>query len=309
LIILVSVCDAESLKVENMAITSGLFKGCFYTGTVDKDGKPHGKGVLKGEESYGIKATVHGNFKHGSIYGYVNYKNTYGNSFEGTMKNNKEDGYGVSKDSSGNYYSGYWKDGKYHGWGTYTYYDKGYWMKGSISGFGIQVRQGKFTYIGEFKKGAHSGLGCIIWEDGSRYVGEWNKKSEGFSGQKMKDIGCRVRADGSIMDVGSYMNNSLDGFVAMQKESNVINFLGHTSKIERQNGVVFQRVFDKSSFYLGYMEKGKAQGVGFMDLISLKDWIHFGMFLENKAQGNGIRLYEDQEPVFGSWEQDVLKQR
>lgn len=104
-----SVVSEPAIKdVQNMAFKSGL-GDCSYSGPVDENNKPHGKGVAKfadGREYYG-------SFLHGILEG-DDALFTYGNGdcFEGTFKNNSFNQGKYTIKSDGSYFKGTFLGGK-----------------------------------------------------------------------------------------------------------------------------------------------------------------------------------------------------
>lgn len=112
--------DSPSV-VENLKTTNQLLGECLYTGPVDDEGLPHGKGKATFEK--GDALSYEGNFNHGVMEGPdAVYQYKSGDTFTGTFKNNRfsEGKYTTSQgdyfigtfDDKGNPDNGKWYDSK-----------------------------------------------------------------------------------------------------------------------------------------------------------------------------------------------------
>lgn len=144
-----------------MAVGSGTIQQeGTYTGEVNKDGKPEGKGVFKSQNSKGDKWTYEGDFKNGTFEGkgtltfkdlkregdYSNgaengqIKETVGGkpNYEGGFKNALREGKGktYNKNTGKLEYDGEFKNDLFHGQGTYYNADGSVRLKGNfVKGF------------------------------------------------------------------------------------------------------------------------------------------------------------------------------
>lgn len=108
--------DSEALGTEQEAednyivdaIIQTTLGNATYTGTVDENGLPHGKGVATWEKGDGIK--YDGEWVHGNMEGKTIYTQRSGDTFEGTFKDNHyhEGRYTIKED--GSYFEGTFKD-------------------------------------------------------------------------------------------------------------------------------------------------------------------------------------------------------
>lgn len=119
-----------------------------YVGTIDSDGKPHGKGIYYFKEG---GAEYHGQFQNGNFEGKGILKKG-GDVYKGQFKNDKFSGKGSYTFYDGDRYEGDYKDGERHGTGTY------YYARGN-------------KYQGEFKDNQMFGEGTYYFADGDRFEG------------------------------------------------------------------------------------------------------------------------------------------
>lgn len=83
---------------------------CSYTGEVDADGIPHGKGVATWTSGDGLK--YDGEWVHGVMEGQTHYTQRSGDTFVGTFKANKYDNGRYTIKQNGDYYIGSFKNGR-----------------------------------------------------------------------------------------------------------------------------------------------------------------------------------------------------
>jgi hypothetical protein len=83
---------------------------CTYTGEVDADKKPNGKGVATWSIGDGVK--YDGEWVHGDMEGNATYKVRTGDVFVGTFKANKYSKGRYTLASGGDYFVGTFKDGQ-----------------------------------------------------------------------------------------------------------------------------------------------------------------------------------------------------
>ena len=96
-------------KVENMFYEHTILGSCSYTGMVDENNLPHGKGVAIW--SSGIAKQYDGEWVHGSMDGETTYTLRNGDIFKGTYQNNHYyKGRYIIKDT-GEYFEGTYKNG------------------------------------------------------------------------------------------------------------------------------------------------------------------------------------------------------
>jgi len=113
----------------------GLFRGTMENGRITGHGDyqsamnevqsgPFVDGVLHGEKCFvenQVGDVFMGNYKHGSIDGYVDYHNARGDSYNGFYLNGSRHGYGVCQLNKAGSYRGYYINGLKHGKGSIEY--------------------------------------------------------------------------------------------------------------------------------------------------------------------------------------------
>jgi hypothetical protein len=82
----------------------------FWSGNC-KNGKAHGKGVLRLYRESQLESTYNGEMKYGKMDGYGIYTTPDGHKYEGQWKNNLQNGNGIYIWPYGKKYEGQWKDG------------------------------------------------------------------------------------------------------------------------------------------------------------------------------------------------------
>ena len=133
-----------------------LRNDCKYKGEF-KDGKRHGKGVLKGFDG----ARYEGNWVNGKKNGYGVQVYSNGDRYEGNFKDNLKDGYGLYITSNAKY--------KY----KQRVIFQGLWKNNKVNIFSRQYLSNGDVYTGEFIDGKREGYGTYSCTNGTRYEGEW----------------------------------------------------------------------------------------------------------------------------------------
>ena len=96
----------HSKTVDDITFVNPVMGEYIYSGPVDEDGKPHGKGVAK----FAQGDIYDGNFEHGNFEGECTYTNSAeGHKFVGTYKNNQRY-YGTYLWEDGTYFTGSYRD-------------------------------------------------------------------------------------------------------------------------------------------------------------------------------------------------------
>lgn len=106
---------SKPTKVENQYFDSFLGP-CSYSGEVDEDGKPNGKGVAIWKT--GDAEKYDGEWSHGKMEGLSTYTLKNGDIFEGTFKDDKYEKGKYTIKETGEYFEGSFKDSNP---------DKGFW--------------------------------------------------------------------------------------------------------------------------------------------------------------------------------------
>ena len=109
----ISSTKSEQRMVDNLKISTtlndALGGSCTYTGKVDENNLPHGKG----EARFADGSVYVGEFVHGKLEGKAKFTNSDGsNVFEGTFKNDAYEHGKLIDTNTGNYFIGDFKDGE-----------------------------------------------------------------------------------------------------------------------------------------------------------------------------------------------------
>ena len=114
---------SSSKDVKDKAYENNVLGDYLYTGPVDEEGKPHGRGVANFIEKGMPNGNVYeGPMEHGAFSGSkAVFKYGKENTFEGSFKNNMYEEGKLTINSTGQYFEGSFKKGDpYNG----TWYDK-----------------------------------------------------------------------------------------------------------------------------------------------------------------------------------------
>ena len=106
----VAVEEAEVVEVVQNRTVSTALGECTYSGQVDENGKPDGRGVAVWSKGDGKK--YDGEWVHGNMEGETSYIQRSGDTFVGTFKNNKYHEGRYTIVSSGEYFEGTFKNGQ-----------------------------------------------------------------------------------------------------------------------------------------------------------------------------------------------------
>ncbi len=140
-------------------------------------------------------------------------------------------------------------------------------------------KRGGDVYIGEFKDNKKNGQGTYIFANGDKYVGEYK---DGVShGQ-----GTYTWADGNRY-VGEFKDDKRSGqgiFTA-----NGDKYVGEYREDKRNGQGTF--TWANGDKYIGEFKDNQKNGLGMMTLADV-GW-HYGEWLNNIPQGQGIRFYSD----------------
>eukprot|EP00164_Ancoracysta_twista_P006738 GFYU01009444.1.p1 GENE.GFYU01009444.1~~GFYU01009444.1.p1 ORF type:complete len:770 (-),score=130.59 GFYU01009444.1:1527-3491(-) len=117
----------------------------------DKDGIPHGQGIMKYWR---------------------------GDQYQGQWKNGVKCGDGTHVFFTGAVYKGQWKNDKPHGVGRIEGSDgicyEGQFSNGLEEGFGVELTPIGRMYEGDWKAGLYHGKGTLSWANGDLYTGTWS---------------------------------------------------------------------------------------------------------------------------------------
>jgi len=171
-----------------------------YTGTVNHEGKPNGRGVMRFNDG----SVYEGEWKN-SVMGGVGTC-TYADGltqYKGEWKNGKPDGGGCFIYSNGDRYNGAWKDGQMEGRGLYSFqnsekYDGG-WKLNRHHGDGKFTYESGNIYDGQWRHGKKEGNGIFKYANGDEFAGE-------YSDDRKDGLGVYRRANGEL-DIKSYSDD------------------------------------------------------------------------------------------------------
>ncbi|MDC0152909.1 caspase family protein [Candidatus Pelagibacter sp.] len=279
-----------------------------------KDGKLHGKGILR--EAWG--AIYVGDFENNLAHGYGRQEDPDGSWFEGEIKNDKLNGKGIWVSSRGDRYEGNFVDMLLDGQGIYTTTEgikvTGEFKKDFLNG------QGKWEYAngdvatGNYKDDQLNGYGVYIWTNGDKYEGEWvdgertgkgtyyfgdggggyyegnfYKNEKSGQGKQLYEVG------GDIYD-GTWKNDLRDG-KGEYIYSNGNKFIGSWVKDYEDGYGVF--TWSDGDKYEGEWVDGYRTGKGTYTYRS--GTIYKGDFVNNYSEGNGTMTYADGTKYIGEF--------
>ncbi|GHS91484.1 hypothetical protein AGMMS49949_01970 [Alphaproteobacteria bacterium] len=176
-----------------------------YEGAVNKNGKPHGKGVLK----YDDGRIYDGEWVNGKEHGTGTLTKPDGSTYKGDWVKGKKHGTGILTTADGSTDKGDWVNGKRQGKGEQTYKDgylfwyTGCWLEDRWHGWGILRLKDGSTYAGYFDHGLKEGNGMLMYRDG-KYDGD-------FKADKRDGRGKMEYCDGTIYD-GSWKDDKRNGY-------------------------------------------------------------------------------------------------
>jgi putative phage-type endonuclease len=192
-----------------------------------------------------------------------------GNTYEGTLKNNKFHGKGVLTLANGDICEGDFRNGKLHGSGSYFFV-------------------GGLKYWGQFLRGKRSGIGKYVWPHGDVYEGEcWDDQING--------IGTYTYADGHRY-VGHFLNSKKNG-----------NGKGTWLSGASYEGVWVNDQFNGQGTYIygdgrqytGEWKNGECNGLG--RFITATGDTYQGFLKDGKFEGLGIYTFADGRSYEGAW--------
>jgi hypothetical protein len=145
-----------------------------YTGYVDENGEPHGRGKLEVEN---------------------------GDVYEGEWKNGKRHGQGVYTWAQGDLYTGPWRKNKRHGHGVFVWSDgrlyDGEYNMGKREGKGIFTWPYGAKYEGDYKDNKRNGHGVYVKADGQTYTGE-------YENDRPHGRGVETDSKGKVISEGTF---------------------------------------------------------------------------------------------------------
>lgn len=190
-----------------------------YTGEVNKDGKPEGKGVFKSQNAKGDKWTYEGAFKNGTFEGKGSLTFASGDKREGDFRNGGENGQIKETVDGKLFYEGEFKNSVKDG-----------------KGKAYNLKNGKLIYDGEFKNNQLHGQGTYYNDDGSvRFKGNFVKgfvaKSEIGLNEKTSALEWEFSVSGikTFKTIGNKAANGIFVLVSVdaKNNSNIARAMGH----------------------------------------------------------------------------------
>ena len=226
----------------------------------------------------------------------LKYQN--GDTYEGTLKDNKYHGKGVYKFSSGSVYAGDFRNGKFHGDASYKFSDGriylGNYLKGKKSGIGKFIWPNGDIYEGEWWDDQINGIGTFIHADGRRYVGHFVNGTKNGNGK------CSWQS-GAAYD-GEWFNNQFNG------QGNYIYGDGRKYVGEWKGGVcngLGRFTTASGDVYEGFFKNGKFDGLGLYKFVDGR--CYEGSWVANKYCGQGIFKDASGNVLYeGKWEDGKL---
>ena len=221
-----------------------------------------------------------------------------GDTYEGTLKNNKYHGKGVYKFSDGTVYEGDFRNGKFHGDGSYKFSDGrifvGKFLKDKKAGVGKFVWPNGDVYDGEWWDDQINGIGTYVYADGRRYVGHFVNGTKNGKGK------CTWQS-GASYD-GEWFNNQFNG------QGTYIYGDGRTYSGEWKSGVcngLGRFTTASGDIYQGFLKDGKFDGLGLYTFVDGRSYE--GSWAAGKYCGQGIFKDASGKIVYeGRWEDGKL---
>ncbi len=160
-----------------------------FTGEVNSENKPNGKGVLKYLITNGV---YEGMFKDGNRHGLGIHKWGNGDLYEGEWKDNMRHGNGMLKYANKNFYTGQWYQNMKSGNGKMIFANgeeyEGNWQTDKINGSGKYKFIDDCIFEGYFREGKIMDFGKFIFTNGVTLEGYFDVKRTG-KGKKIMPNG------------------------------------------------------------------------------------------------------------------------
>jgi hypothetical protein len=218
----------------------------------------------------------------------VNLSN--GDTYTGTMKDNKRHGVGKYEFVGGAVYEGDFVDGKRTGRGTYTSADgdvyEGDWLDGDRTGKGTYTFANGDVYEGDWLDGDRTGKGTYTSADGDVYEGVW---LEG----KRHGPGILKTVKGE-----EFKQTYRDG--DLEKSSEVTS---EAIGVEQKDGISDAVLTTSEGDYRGNVKDGVPHGLGIMEYAN-GDY-YDGEWRDGVKSGEGCEFLEDGESYVGSFLDDA----
>lgn len=158
---------AAQAAPDTLTFTNGAYQG------ETRDGKPHGRGVLRLTSGDTYDGQYLDGLRHGR--GVLTLRN--GDRYEGDFVRDALTGKGRWTFANGDRYEGELLNGVFHGrgamaWANGTRYE-GQWVRGEQNGLGVFRAPGGERYEGAWVRNQRQGRGVQTFPDGSGYQGDW----------------------------------------------------------------------------------------------------------------------------------------
>ena len=188
-----------------------LRRGIRYTGKVDSDGHPHGRGTAvyefrSGPNSKWLLSDYTGPWKNGKFHGEGTLRWKTGQVYVGGFKNDKFCGKGKMTFKDGDTYEGNFKNDEFHGKGKMTFASGCSWANS------IHVDYARSAvYDGDFENDNRHGHGTMTYSDGDVYVGGWLSGQRHGQGTEMMNHSIIDNPVVSTVYVGTFHHNERHG--------------------------------------------------------------------------------------------------
>lgn len=226
-----------------------------YTGQVDEDGKPHGRGTLV-VNTEDVSYTCTGHFDHGLEHGRCSMQYSDGSSLTAQYRFGVLEGYGKYEDGDGFSMSGIYKDN-------------------TLGGHVFEMVHDHILYDGEYQDGKRNGNGTLFSTDGGIWKGTWvDGEFDGVHNTFMYPPGTSPRIElqgnwsqGRLISARAYIsgcNEPIDDVVYTDDQSEL-----HSQVIAK-----FPLVFDpyeSKTCYVTKSTEGTDSGEGLFALIDLPE--------------------------------------
>ncbi|MCM1531311.1 MAG: hypothetical protein NC048_05275 [Bacteroides sp.] len=233
----------------------------------EKNGKPHGQGVMKNKEGVYSGTWVNG-LRHGR--GKMDWGSRY---YEGDWFNDKEHGNGVKRYGNGNEYNGEWEHGKESGRGVLSY------------------KNGN-RFEGEFLNGKPV-RGELILPNGNRYEGTFNE-FDGTFPKERGNVGVMKYVNGNRFEGRFYPSGLRCGVMFYldggRYEGNLVN----------DRRVHYQREWDIDGGVSYYYDNSPAT------MYYPNGDTYKGYWKNDKRDGEGVMIWSDGSRYEGHWKDDVM---
>ncbi len=281
--------------------------------------KCKGKDYAKWTNCYGEyefpRIEYKGEWKDGKLHGKGILKEAWGAIYVGDFKNNMSDGYGRQEELDGTWWEGEIKDDLLHG--KATYYDssskcieEGNWKNFKLDGQATITCEDGYFVEGNFKESLLHGQGFLKYSSGTKYSGEFINGQLNGQGE--------IKWSNGNFEKGNFKNDLLDGmgtyvfYYGNKYEGKFLKGKFHgKGKYIWSNGDYFEGTFKNDlkvygTFY--YNNGDKLTGDlkndeinGFATLIKFDGDKYEGEYLDGFKHGKGIYTWIDGDKYEGDF--------